>query len=90
MVNVLHLPAGLVGILAFILLGAVIMLIILGVVVVAWFRRMSSATLAGMVISAIVGAAIGAAIDSGKCKTDWAKAATMAQEQKNAAKTEGE
>jgi len=47
---------------------------------------MSSATLEGMVISAIVGAAI----DSGKWKTDWAKAATMVQEQKNAAKTEDE
>lgn len=35
LVNVLHIPAGLVCILAFILLGAVVMLIILGVVVVA-------------------------------------------------------
>lgn len=77
----LHTPAGLVGILAFILLGAVLMLIILVVVIIAWFRRVSSATLVGMLIGAMVGAAIGAAIDSGKWKTDWAKAAAMTQEQ---------
>jgi hypothetical protein len=91
--NVLHTPSGLIGILAFILLGAVLMLIILGIAIVAWFRGMSSAALMGMAIGAIVGAAIGAAIDSGewkKWKFDWAEAATKTQEQKKATKTESE
>src|SRR5260370_8633356 len=87
LLNVWHAPAGFIGILAFILLGAVIMLLILIVFIVAWIRGMSSAIMAGMLIGAMVGAAIGAAIDSGKWKIDWAKAA---QEQKRAAKTESE
>jgi xanthine/uracil/vitamin C permease (AzgA family) len=94
LVNVLHTPDGLVGILAFVLLGAVLMLIILVIMIVAWFRRMSSAVLAGMLIGAVIGAAIGAAIGSGKWKSDWkfdwAEGAPKAQEQKNTAKTEGE
>lgn len=87
LLNVWHAPAGLVGILAFILLGAMLMLIVLGFVIVAWFRHMNSATLAGMLIGAMVGAAIGAAIDTGKWKVD-ASIFTKAQEQTNAAKTE--
>jgi xanthine/uracil/vitamin C permease (AzgA family) len=91
LLNVWHAPAGLVGILAFALLGAVLMLITLAVVIVAWFRRMSSATFIGMMIGAAVGAAIGAAIDSGKWKIDLAKwKVDLAQEQKNAAKPESE
>src|SRR5690242_19902369 len=43
LLNVWRAPAGLIGILAFVLLGAVLIVIILGVVIVAWFRRMSSA-----------------------------------------------
>jgi hypothetical protein len=87
--NALHTPSGIVGMLAFILLGAVLMLVILGVVIVAWIRGTSTATLAGIMIGAIVGAAIGAAIDSGKWKFDWVKAA-MAQEQKKTTTTESE
>jgi len=93
LLNVWHAPAGLIGILAFILLGAVLVLIILVLVIVAWFRGMSSATLAGMMLGAIVGAAIGAVIDSGewkKWKFDFTEAAPKTQEQKKAAKTESE
>jgi len=90
LVSVLHVPSEFVGIFAFIFLGAVLMLIILVIVIVAWFRRMSSAALVGMVIGAVIGAAIGAAIDSGKWKIDLTEAATMAHEQKNTTKTEGE
>lgn len=63
LLSVWHTPDGLVGILAFVLLGAVLMLLILVVVIVAWFRRMSSATLAGIVIGAMIGGMIGAAMD---------------------------
>lgn len=90
LLNVWHTPAGLEGILAFVLLGAVLMLIMLVVVVVAWVRGMSSAALGGMVIGAMIGAAIGAAIDSGKLKFDWLETATKAQEQKNATKAKEE
>jgi hypothetical protein len=86
LVNVLHTPDGLVGILAFILLGAALVVIILIVMVVAGLRKMSSAALAGMLIGAMVGAAIGAAIVSGKFKTDWAVSLAETQNQKNAAK----
>lgn len=88
LLNVWHAPSGLVGILAFILLGAVLMFIILVIAIIAWFRRMSSATLVGM----LIGAAIGAAIDSGKWKIDWEKTVAKAKEevQKNTAKTESE
>src|SRR5713101_2964745 len=82
LLSALHTPAGIVGILAFILLGAVLVLLSLGIAIVAWFRHMSSATLAGMVLGAVVGAAIGAAIDSGKWKNfDVAEMVKRAQKQ---------
>lgn len=96
LLSALHTPDGLVGILAFVLLGAVLMLLILIVVIVAWFRRMSSATLAGIVIGAMVGGLIGAALDSGKVNFnklnfDWSETAAKAQEQQeNATKAKGE
>jgi len=84
LLNVLHAPAGLVGILAFILLGAVLMLIILVLMIVAWFRRLSSPTLAGMLLGAMVGAALGAAIASKQWKIDLSMF-EKAQEQEHAA-----
>ena len=87
---VLHTPDGLIGILAFILLGAILMLIVLIVAVIAWFRGTSSAALVGMLIGAMIGAALGAAIDSGKLSEWVAAAVAKQQEQKNATKTEGE
>jgi len=99
LLNVLHAPSGLIGILAFVLLGAVLMLLILVVVIVAWIRGIKSATLAGMLLGAVIGAAIGSAIDSGKkwnWNFEWPKTATNGQasaqehKQKTATKTEGE
>lgn len=101
LLSALHTPDGLVGILAFVLLGAVLTLLILAAVIVALFRRMRSAilrsaALAGMVIGAMVGAMLGAALGSGKVNFDklhfdWPEATTKAQEQqKNATKAKGE
>jgi Na+/proline symporter len=87
--SALHAPSGIVGILAFILLGAVLMFVILVIVIVAWLRGMKSTALAGMLIGAIVGAAIGASIDAGKWKMHpWAS--TWAEEKKDTAKPESE
>ncbi len=86
--SALHTPSGLVGVLALILLGAMLMLAILVVAIIAWFRGTSSATLMGMLLGAMIGAAIGAAIDSGKWN-DWIiAAAAKTQEQKTGAKQE--
>lgn len=84
--SALHTPDGLVGVIALILLGAMLLLIILVVAIVAWIRGMSSAALSGMLLGAMIGASIGAAIASGKFGDRLEAAAKMA---KNAAKTGG-
>ncbi|HEY6542396.1 MAG TPA: hypothetical protein VIZ18_15740 [Ktedonobacteraceae bacterium] len=62
--NVLHVPSGGVGILAFVILGMLLMLALLILACVAWIRGMSSTALMGILIGAAVGAAFGAWVDS--------------------------
>ena len=95
--NLLHTPSELVGILAFILLGAVFGLLTLIVALILWIRRMRPATAAGMVIGAVVGAAIGARLDSRSRKSGgWdidavlAEAAAKVQAQAKKAESEKE
>jgi len=82
--NLLHTPSGLIGILAFILLGAVLMLIALVAALILWLRGTRSRVAAGMVIGALIGASMD--FRSGK-RRDWdidtavAKAAVKVREQ---------